>query len=687
MAETLLADAREIRRSTARLLRRRDAEPVSQFCAREVQIPDGTQVRPFSADLAPYMVEPMNLLPSRLYEAVIFAGPARSGKSVALIDCAWAYAVACAPGDTLLLQMTRLAARDHSKKRVDKMIRNSPALAAELSPRAHDDNTHDKVFRNGMTLTLGWPTAAQLASRSFRYVLITDLDKMDEDVDGEGDVFGLASTRTLTFRSAGMSIAEAAPGTRVLDRKWRAPKDAPHMMAPARGIAALYNSGDRRRWYWHCRHCRTWHRPEWPDCITWDDEITDPDLAAETVRYVCPNCGVLEEPSIQISHNRGGVWCPEGMEISADGELLGEPRRTRRASFAMEGPAAAYRRPQALVAEYLRALRDFELTNSEGSLQKFYNTTIGRPYIGRHAHEARLSEDLLERVEQLGYRVVPQGVRFLTAAVDVQKNRFVVQVHGWGVDLEQWVVDRFTVFQSSRRDRDGKRLPIEPAVYLEDWKLLVEQVIARSYELDDGSGRRMGIKVSACDSGGVAGVTDKAYEFWRWLRRQGLTDRFILVKGERRQSAQRVKLSYPDSDRKDRKAKARGEIPVYLLNTTDLKDTTDAELGRTEPGPKFVHLPDWLDQAFFDELTAEERGPKGWERQAGRANEAFDLFVYARAGVIAVKAERIRWEEPPAWAREWDRNSLVVAGNDSAAAGSTAPRRRRGRRVRSRGVT
>jgi len=134
MSERLLADSREIRRHTARLLKRRDVLPVAEFCEAHVQIPDGNHARPFSAELVPYMIEPMNLLTSRRYEAVIFAGPARSGKSVALIDCAWAYSVACVPGDVLLLQMTRLAARDHSKKRLS--WRASSALEPTTTTRS-----------------------------------------------------------------------------------------------------------------------------------------------------------------------------------------------------------------------------------------------------------------------------------------------------------------------------------------------------------------------------------------------------------------------------------------------------------------------------------------------------------------------------------------------------------------------
>src|SRR5690554_4051201 len=71
----------------------------------------------WSATETPYMVEPMNMLASRRHEAVCFVGPARSGKTLSLLDAWVAYAVACDPGDMLIVQMTQDKARDYSKTR------------------------------------------------------------------------------------------------------------------------------------------------------------------------------------------------------------------------------------------------------------------------------------------------------------------------------------------------------------------------------------------------------------------------------------------------------------------------------------------------------------------------------------------------------------------------------------------
>ena len=41
---------------------------------------------PWDPELTPYIIEPMNCLASREYDAVIFVGPARTGKTIGLID-------------------------------------------------------------------------------------------------------------------------------------------------------------------------------------------------------------------------------------------------------------------------------------------------------------------------------------------------------------------------------------------------------------------------------------------------------------------------------------------------------------------------------------------------------------------------------------------------------------------------
>lgn len=673
---------RDIRRGVAEILRPPRRLRVSEAASRylRVSVP-GSYEGPWSPDLTPYMVEPMDLLASRALEAVVFVGPARSGKTLALIDAWIAYAVCCDPGDMMVVQTSQETARDFSRRRIDRMHRNSPEIGKWLSPRRNDDNTHDKHYRHFMILTIGWPSINQLSGRDIRYIALTDYDRFPQDIDGEGDPFSLAKKRTQTFLSGGMTLVESSPGFEVIDPRWT-PK-TPHEAPPCHGALALYNRGDRRRWHWPCLGCGEWWEAGF-EHLEWDDR-GDPAASAATVRLVCPACGHRHGQADKRTLLASGRWLAEGQRIGPDGRVDGTPRRAKIASFWLQGPAAAFQSWESLVYQYLLAEEEYARTGSEESLKTTVNVDQGRPYLPRSRRDDREAQDFAGRREDWPRRTVPEGVRFLTAAVDVQGGRnarFVVQVEGHGVDRERWIIDRYSLRRSERTTPEGEPEPVDPAGHPEDWDLLTRHVLLATYPLADESGREMPIRLVAVDSGGEPGVTDRAYDWWLRVRRQGLGHRAMLVKGNAQRSAPRLRLTHPDNTgRSDRSAGAAGRVPLWLVNTNDLKDSVDADLRREEPGPGYVHFPSWLGEWFFDELRAEVRTPKGWEK-VGRRNEALDLMVYNRAAWIRLGGERIDWRNPPAWARPWDENPEIVVPDGVPAPPRDTPRLATAPRVR-----
>ena len=76
-----------------------------------------------------------------------------------------------------------------------------------------------------------------------------------------------------------------------------------------------------------------------------------------------------------------------------------------------------------------------------------------------------------------------------------------------------------------------------------------------------------------------------------------------------------------------------------------------ANLSRSEPGPNFIHLPDWAGEWFFRELSAETRTASGWlKKRKGDNNEAFDLCGYNRVAYSLCGGDKINWQRPPEWA-------------------------------------
>jgi phage terminase large subunit GpA-like protein len=661
------AKARDVTRYTAQVVRAPRRILPSQAAAQSLKSEKG----PWDPALAPMMLEPLDLLSSREYNGIVFVGPARTSKTMSLILGGITYIVTCAPGDMLVTLMSQDTARDFSRMDLDRVIRHSPDLLDTLSPRAKDDNTYDKFFRSGVALKIGWPAVSQLSQKTLRYVFLTDYDRPEnrDDVDGEGPMWDLAYKRVETFMSRGKCLAESSPKAEYLDAGWKA--STPHEAPPCRGILDLYNRGTRARLYWPCLDCGSFFEAapglknftRLPGIRELEDLVQHADLMAMAEQYArvgCLSCGAMHLQQHRPEMTKRAKWVHEGQSVSATGEVVGPRRGTKIASFWLGGVAASFQRWDSLLLKYLQALAGFLRTGEEQGLKFTVNTDQGAAYLPRVATQRRPTDELRKRLEDWPRGKVPAGVRFLTAAIDVQSSRFCVHVMGWGLGLESWLVDRF-VISSSKRPEGDRFAALEPSAYLEDWDLITDQVMRREYQ-PVGYDFKMRPRLVVCDSGGKTGVTAKAYSFFRWLRKRHLHRSLRLVKGTGRMDAATVTLTWPDAtDRKDRKQGGRGDVPVWLINTNVMKDAVVGDLARVDEGAGFVHLPKWLeeDADFFAELAAETRTDKGWKNLTRARNEAFDLHVYNRAAVKILKADKLNWAHPPAWAAPLEQQQQV----------------------------
>lgn len=634
----------------------------------------GAYVGDWKNETTPYMVEPAEELTSPKFKAEVFAGPAQCAKTDGLIVNWAGYSATTDPQDMIIYNPTFTAARDFSMRRIDRLHRHSPKVGEALVQKKDADNKFDKHYQNGMMLSISYPSVTELAGKPIGRVAITDYDRIDDDIGGDGNAFDLATKRTTTFGSFAMTLAESSPSREITDYKKIVHG---HEAPPTTGILALYNRGDRRRWHWPCPDCGSYFEGRW-EHLKWDHDLDSNMEKAESVYMECPHCLHHIQPRDRHGMQQWGCWLKEGQRIEND-RIVGKGRKSNIASFWLMGVAAALTTWDNLVKTYLDAEDDYNSTGDEGSLRKFFNTDIGVPYVPKNIanDNTRTPEILMGRVEAWDRKTVPPKVRFLLATVDVQQNMFVVQVIGIapGKPYDMYLVDRYSIRYSDRVDPsapEGKEsfLWVKPGAYVEDWDKITEEVMMRSYPIEGGNGQHMAIKLTLCDSGGKAGVTTNAYNYYRKLRKTGWLGRFHLVKGDATPGAPRARITYPDADKKS-SAGARGEIPVLLLNPNTNKDNLDHRLDVVVPGQGMIHFPAWLidhdpklDMSwFFSEMTSEIReAGKGWKK-AARRNEAWDLFYYAIGGCVSslLNVEKLDWDNPPSWAAPMERNPLVIA--------------------------
>lgn len=644
---------------------------------REVHQP-GAYIGKYRNITTPYMEEPADELTSVRFKGLVFAGSAQTGKTDGLIVNHVGYGAHIDGLDHMIVCQSFTQARDFSMRRVDRLIRYTPSVKESLAKGSSNDNKFDKTFTNGMLLTLSHPSKNELSGKPIGRVSITDYDRIPDDIDGEGNAFDLASKRTTTFGSNAMTMAESSPSREITDYKKAV---VGHQAPPTTGILDLYNRGTMARWYWPCPHCEKYFEGRW-EHIKWDPDQPSNMRRAMTAHMECPHCAEKIEPAKRRSMNAWGMWVHDGQWIDDEGYLRGEDNGSDIASYWLMGVAAAFATWQSLVKTYLDADDSYRRTGDEGALRKFFNNDLGIPYIPKNIAETeqRTPEGIQSRSEEWGVRRVPRPVRFLLGLVDVQKNAFVVQILGIapGAPFDIYVVDRFSIKYSDRRDENAPSgrdsyLWVKPASYLDDWNKIEEEVMNRSYELDDGSGRKMTIKMTLCDSGGKAGATANAYNFYRKMRDEGKHTRFHLLKGDSQPNAPRTRITYPDSEIAKDKSRRRGEIPVLMINPTIVKDNLDGRLDVREPGKGMIHFPLWFTDEkmdwFFAELTSEIRKPgKGWEKVA-RRNEAWDLLYYGIGACLSslIRIDAINWNKPETFAEEWDKNPLVIGKEETQA--------------------
>jgi len=635
---------------------------VSEAAAKYRRISNEAYNGPWRNDVAPYMIEPMDMSTSRRFRCIGFAGPARTAKTDALVLNVIAHRVICQPRKMLVVHIGRNEARDFSLEKLGPMIRATPEVGRRQLPGRANDNIFDKRFQGGMRLSVGYPVIGQLSARDLPDVLFTDYDRMTENVDGEGSPFSLGRKRTQTFGSLGKVIAESSPGRPILDEDWKPSVSEPHRAPPCTGILAIYNEGTRGRWYWPCRECKGEFEPDF-SILHFAKAGSAADRAA-TVTAACPHCGAIYEHRHKTELNQAGRWLHEGRngQLMPIGDM---DRDVDTASYWMKGTAAAFQDWRQLTLTYLNAVEHYRLTGDEQNLKTTINVDQGLPYLPRNLSGSDVTLDFLKgKAAEAVQKVAPAQARFITVAVDVQSNRFVVQVEAWGEGLERWLIDRFDIHTPPEGAPNADDRAIDPARFPEDWEALFP-LLEQAYPVAGTDCSLQPVALIA-DSGGAAGVTSNAYAFYRKARKDGFRRRVFIAKGQPGFDRPRALEKAPEKvgGQRRRKGQAPSDLLIVNVGTDVLKDEVLAALARNESGQITYHIPGWIDEAVLKEFTAERRTDKGYRKKEGQVrNEALDLAVYGRALAIVLRAEKINWQAPPDWARTVPENSFsVIAG-------------------------
>lgn len=536
------------------------------------------------------------LTPGNDIHRVIFMKGAQIGGSEALYN-AIGYMIDLAPAPILLVQPTVEMARLNSIQRIDPLIENSPSLFDKVGSRRARFGGNTilvKEFPGGLLRIVGANSAAGLRSMSACFLVLDEIDSFVENVGEEGDPLFLAERRTATFANRKIALIST-----------------PKIKGRSK-IEQEFEQSDKRYYEVPCPSCAKFQRLIFSQ-LKWEGSD------ASTVRYECIECRTLIREGNKTKMLEDGKWvatatCPPdvvGFHLSS-----------------LYSPVGWY--------SWQDAVRDYQKAQEDSDLMiVFTNTVEGMPV--DLTSEAPDWDKLFSRREDYTFGIVPQKVKFLTAGVDVQKNRLEVQIIGWGRGKEWWVIDYIII--------DGD--PTKEEVWLH-----LTEILKKEYEYEGEPYRKIPIRVMAVDSGYLP------QDVYAWARNNpqclhgpagsaAPSPRSVaVVRGVDKESRQAIfSVSKIDAIAK-RQSTHRGvrvwNISAPYCNTILyewLKLEEDLSSGRSYT-PNLGHFPK-LSRDYFEQLTSERLVLKthgGVQKYVwkliGKRNEALDTWRYAFAAAI-----------------------------------------------------
>ena len=313
------------------------------------------------------------------------------------------FTICHAPAPFLFVQPTVELGKRLSRQRIDTAIAESPTLRARVSAARGRDAANTillKEFPGGLVAITGANSAAGLCSFSCRNWVLDELDRFPLNVDGEGDPLSLVEARGRTFGARRKELLMSTPTHAGLSR-----------------IEREFSATDQRRYFVPCPYCG--HRQPL-DFARLEWEPGRP----KTARYRCAGCQALIREGSKTRMLAHGEWRATAPVVDASvagfhlNALYSPVGWLSWAEIAAAAEAAA---------------------GDPQKLQTFTNTVLGETYAT--PADAPDWHRLRERQTTALLGTIPRGVLFLTAGVDVQRDRLEISIWGWGRGLRSWLVD------------------------------------------------------------------------------------------------------------------------------------------------------------------------------------------------------------------------------------------------------
>ena len=502
---------------------------------------------------------------------------------------AWlGYVTAYSPGPFLMVLPTLNSAKRQSTQRIEPIFRDSPVLKGVIEESKSGKKGNSvmlKTFPGGVLLLAGSNSASGLRSLPIRFLMLDELSAYDTDIQGEGSPVMLAKARTSTFKRNRKIFQISTPVTKGTDI-----------------TEQEFEKSDKRYYNIVCPHCEALQPIRWSH-IKWDKNDNG-DHLPDTAYLECFACEKRIEEHMKtwmMDEDNGAQWI-----ATTDGEL----KHCGYHLSSLYSPLGWYSWADA-VKQFLTA-KERSAKGDVSLLKTFTNTVLGETW----AEEGQEVPAEYLYVRRQHYNAeVPQDAVFLTAGVDVQKDRVEISVYGFARDEEIYAITHNVIW--------GDTSNISNDVYTR----LEEFIRHRKFKHE--SGAELPIMVTGIDAGYQTNII---YDF---AKRNKMNNVYALMGDQSKPGKPIVKKSHVKSTGRDKR-----KIPLFNIGVWEAKRLIYSRLLLKGTGGGRIHFPikDEFSEDFFDQITAErlvKKYVKGftkyvWEKVKTR-NEALDCIVYAYA--------------------------------------------------------
>ena len=553
--------------------------------------------RKFSFEDAPYEVECHDAPFEPEVQTTVFQWASDMGKTAVEANII-GFAIDRDPSKIIVAYPNDASAQTWSKDVLSGLIDATPGLRMKVRAAKSRDSGNTiahKKFPGGSISCISVQTPSALRQRRARIVIGDEIDAWPGDVGGEGDPVALLFKRSEGYADS-VQILSSTPTIKGLSR-----------------IENWFERSDKRYWHCPCVKCGRLQILRWKNVI-W------PEGEHENARLFCDfaDCRHPHTDEDRKTIIRRGKWIAtapfkgvRGYHLSGIYSLFPAKKgyTNKLHQMAQDAHDAAHSaNPRATLRVWKNTfLAETDEDEAEPRIE------WGPIFDRREDYITPAGEGVAPKI------ILPAAVRVLTAGLDVQGNRFEIEVQGFARDEQSWGIEHLQIPGEPTDERSWDK---------------VEEALLRQYE--HASGVRFDISLSFVDSG-------KWSDFvYRFCKRPRLAGRVFPVKGGSTYGLPII----------GRLRKWGRGASGYLIGTDTAKDVIYGrlKLPRNEDGSfpaGYSHFPLTYDAEFFRQLVIERAGKvyvKGQptthyfkEHEADR-NEALDLRVYALAAF-----RRERW--------------------------------------------